>query len=400
MSCNNAPCRLPQTDCLWPLRVCGLAQSAARDHLCLRRQLPLRRHSPLSPPLTKSNSSTIATHLFSDLTLFRSNFNHGLASSILLEPPLALISKHSSYGSGSSVYDPELRSVLELATDSELYELERILFGPSYFSPLLKSIMKKADVDHIMIGEDPDERDDFISRLESRFLFLAADAQSTLRGWRPSYRKVLLGVRKKLKVPCSSKLSAEDLEIEIFLHLLQEYSSEEPGKFSSSKGSSKNANGSNDLELGLSLWKVQKLAALGIGATEIRATIMKGGGMLTLEKLLELLGGGLSKKVFSEAAKYRMKREVIKKGGQLAAINLESLMALLSARQGLKAAATRYLGLKSLTQLLGPIMWGTLLADVVIQMLGTDYARILRAIYAFAQIGKFSANMIVFNVKF
>lgn len=31
-------------------------------------------------------------------------------------------------------------------------------------------------------------------------------------------------------------------------------------------------------------------------------------------------------------------------------------------------------------------MWGTLLADAVIQMLGTDYARILRAIYAFAQV--------------
>lgn len=36
--------------------------------------------------------------------------------------------------------------------------------------------------------------------------------------------------------------------------------------------------------------------------------------------------------------------------------------------------------------LLGPMLWGTFLADIVIQMLGTDYARILRAIYAFAQI--------------
>lgn len=33
----------------------------------------------------------------------------------------------------SGTFDPELRSVLELATDSELYELERILFGPRYF---------------------------------------------------------------------------------------------------------------------------------------------------------------------------------------------------------------------------------------------------------------------------
>ncbi|GFP88465.1 hypothetical protein PHJA_000990200 [Phtheirospermum japonicum] len=286
----------------------------------------------------------------------------------------------------SSVYDPELRQVLQLATDSDLYELEKILFGPSYFSPLLKSIIKNAEIDHIMIGDDPGEREDFISKLESRFLFLAADAQSTLRGWRPSYRKVLLGVRKKLKVQCSSKLSAEDLEVEIFLHLLQEYSSEEPRKFPSSNGSSKSADGSNDLELGLNLWKVQKLAALGIGATELSSTIMKGGGMLTLEKLLELLGGRLSRKMLSEAAKYQLKKEAIKKGGQVAGINLESGLALLAARQGLKAAATRYLGLRGVTQLLGPLMWGTLLADVVIQMLGTDYARILRAIYAFAQI--------------
>lgn len=44
------------------------------------------------------------------------------------------------------------------------------------------------------------------------------------RGWRPSYRNILLGVRKKLGIPCSSKLSTEDLEVEIFLHLLSEYS--------------------------------------------------------------------------------------------------------------------------------------------------------------------------------
>jgi len=29
-----------------------------------------------------------------------------------------------------ATYDPELRLVFELATDSELYELEKILFGP------------------------------------------------------------------------------------------------------------------------------------------------------------------------------------------------------------------------------------------------------------------------------
>ncbi|KAL7098293.1 hypothetical protein ACP275_09G007400 [Erythranthe tilingii] len=320
------------------------------------------------------------------LNSYKSNCSHGLASRVLLRPALASISKYSYDSDGSSAYDPELRSVLQIATDSELYELESILFGPSYVSPLLKSITKREDVDYIMIGEDPDEREDFISSLESRFFFLAADARSTLRGWRPSYRNVLLGLRKKLKIPCSAKLSAEELEVEIFVHLLQEASSEELRSFSSSKDSSKNADGFNSLALGLSELKLQKLAALGIGATELRSMILKGGVMLTLEKLLELLGGRLSGKMLSEAAKYQMKKEIIKKGGQLAAINLETGAALFAARQGLKAAATRYLGLRSVAQLLGPVMWGTFLADVVIQMLGTDYARILRAVYLFAQI--------------
>lgn len=43
-------------------------------------------------------------------------------------------------------------------------------------------------------------------------------------GRRPTYRDVLLRVREKLHVPCSVKLSTEDMEAEIFLHLLQDYS--------------------------------------------------------------------------------------------------------------------------------------------------------------------------------
>lgn len=32
----------------------------------------------------------------------------------------------------AEIYDPELRSVLELATDEELFELESILYGPRH----------------------------------------------------------------------------------------------------------------------------------------------------------------------------------------------------------------------------------------------------------------------------
>lgn len=87
-----------------------------------------------------------------------------------------------------------------------------------------------------------------------------------------------------------------------------------------------------------------------------------------------------------EKANYEIKKELVKQGGRLAAVNLESRVGLLAAKQGLARAASRYVGLRSVMTLLGPIMWGTLLADIVVQMLGTDYVRIVQAIYAFAQI--------------
>ncbi|ESQ27838.1 hypothetical protein EUTSA_v10018766mg [Eutrema salsugineum] len=285
-----------------------------------------------------------------------------------------------------ATYDPELRLVFELATDSELYELENILFGPSYFSPLLKSIPNKGGSDRLMIGQDIEVRDGFIKALESRFLFLAADARSTLRGWRPSYRNVLLAVRDKLSIPCSSQLPTEDLEAEIFLYLVDNFSSEASGIFPGLWENSQASKVKGSLELGLSKWKVELLAALEVGAAEVQSMILKGGGMITFAKVYQLLAKKLSGKVFLEAANYQMRREMLKKGGQLAAINLESRAALLAAKHGFAGAASRYLGLRTAMQLLGPVMWGTLLADLVIQMLETDYARILRAIYAFAQI--------------
>ncbi|KAF8090445.1 hypothetical protein N665_0476s0024 [Sinapis alba] len=293
----------------------------------------------------------------------------------------------ASESPSEGTYDPELRLVFELATDSELYELESILFGPSYFSPLLKSIPNKGGGgERIMIGEDIDVRDGFIQSLESRFLFLAADARSTLRGWRPSYRNVLLAVRHKLNIPCSSNLPTEDLEAEIFLYLVDNFSSEASGVFPGLWDSSQASEVQGSLEVGLSKWKVELLAALEVGASEVQSMILKGGGMITFAKIYQLLAKKLSGKVILEAANYQIRREMLKKGGQLAAINLESRAALLAAKHGFVGAASRYLGLRTVMQLVGPMMWGTLLADLVIQMLETDYARILRAIYAFAQI--------------
>ncbi|CAK7324847.1 unnamed protein product [Dovyalis caffra] len=357
------------------------------------------------------------------------NLSISLRSSIRRKNVVSLVRcSHAAISpkSQGGAFDPELRSVLELATDSELYELEKILFGPSYFSPLLKSIAsKKAEIDYAMIDHDLEEREDFLSSLESRFLFLAADARSTLRGWRPTYRNVLLTVRKKLNIRCSSKLSTEDLEAEIFLHLIEEYASEQSGTFPGLWELSKTSDDQGSLGIGLSQEKVQALAAQKLGAADLHEEI-NGEGVsrsckLSNEKgncqeVKHLLCKGPARQVnalmsskkymialaqalcFAQAwllwclGSYQASSEtyvVFNEGGQLAAINLESRVALLAAKQGFVGTASRYLGLRSMMSLLGPMLWGTFLADVVIQMLGTDYARILRAIYAFAQLSNF-----------
>jgi len=175
--------------------------------------------------------------------------------------------------------DPELRLVLELATDEELMEFEEILYGTSYFSPLLKSIARRPNSDSAVVLDDIEERDLFISKLESRFLYLAADARSIIRGWRPSYRDVLLGVRKKLGVQCSSKLSTADLEAEIFLYLVDEYSShrKDPKQKSPNEIS----------DLGVNKWKVLTDTAWRIGAKGLESTFLKGGSALTVKTIYE-----------------------------------------------------------------------------------------------------------------
>lgn len=288
----------------------------------------------------------------------------------------------------SSALNRELRMVFELASDDELCELCDILYGQSILSPLLKSVTyRDGPQDTLVQLDDREAREALMERLESRFLFLAADAKATLSGRRPSYHQVLLQVRKKLNVPCSTKLSTEDMEAEIFLHLLQEYSSiqKQPINFSR-KNRISHVNRIERKQQGPGQWRGYISAAVKLGAEEILSVILKGGSAVTISKIQHMLARRVSGKMLLEAAKYQLAKEMLKQGGQAAATKLETHVALLAARQGFASAASSYVALRSMMMLLGPLLWGTFLADIVIRSAGTDYARVVRAIYAFAQI--------------
>nr|XP_027191990.1 uncharacterized protein LOC101515255 isoform X2 [Cicer arietinum] len=267
------------------------------------------------------------TYTYIELVSLKRNRNRNL--NLNLNGKKLFCRKRANTNSSSSEidFDPELRSVLELATESELCEIERILFGPSYLSPLLKSVTLTTttleDLEPSMIEHDIQLRQQFIATLESRFFFLAADARSTLRGWRPSYRNVLLHLRTKFNIPCSTQLSTQDLELEIFLHLLHYNSTQESGSTAS--------DGQGTLQHGLDQWKMQSK----VGAQDFQSIVLKGGGIFTFSKIYQLLARKLSGKMVVEAANYQVKKELIKKGGQLVMINLESRAALLAAKQAL-----------------------------------------------------------------
>lgn len=315
----------------------------------------------------------------------------------------------AEHASASAARDPDLHTVLELASTEELQELSDILYGRSLLSPLVKSLApgdggarEEPALEESWGGHGPEDmaaRDRVLRRLEARFLFLAADARATLRGERPTYRGVLLAVRERLKVACPSKLSTPDLESEIFLHLLQDAAP--PGEGGKGAARPSQANGSDGFDARVALKfaneaasRAAKSGALGeslgtalrLGGAGLLSTLLKGTGAFTATGLHKMAVKKLTGKVLLEGARYQAAKSALLKGGAFVSATVERQFAFLAARQGLAGAAARYVGLRSLMNLLGPLMWGTLLADIAIQSLGTDYARVVRAIYAFAQI--------------
>jgi uncharacterized protein YaaW (UPF0174 family) len=60
--------------------------------------------------------------------------------------------------------------------------------------------------------------------------------------------------------------------------------------------------------------------------------------------------------------------------------------ALAAAQKGLTSATMRYSAVQSALTFLGPVMWAWLAVDLVRAAVGTDYARVVRAVYILAQV--------------
>lgn len=59
-----------------------------------------------------------------------------------------------------------------------------------------------------------------------------------------------------------------------------------------------------------------------------------------------------------------------------------------AAQRSLTAATARYAALRGALSLLGPLMWGWLAVDLALKAIGTDYARVVRAVFLMSQVGR------------
>lgn len=286
--------------------------------------------------------------------------------------------------------DKELWEVLDLCSDEELETIYDVLFGASPFSPVVKSMVKEDEPPLLQLRG----RTSIMHKIESRFRFLAADSTATMRGKRPSYREALLLIRDRLEVQCSSNLTTPDLEAEIFLHVLQncvEYVQAEgdPDPLAAAAVAYADGDGMSSVpsDTPRSNWTERLTAPFKFGGRDLLPSAVKLGSAVTITAVMKRTAAQLGRQLLGHHARYQA---VAKAATSTAAQGMLSQWqrqaALAAAQRGLTSATLRYSAVRGALSFIGPMMWAWLAFDLVRAAVGTDYARVVRAVYIMAQV--------------
>jgi len=235
-------------------------------------------------------------------------------------------------------------------------------------------------------------RESLIRKIEHRFRFLAADAGSTLRGTWPSYRQTLLAIHSHLGVPCPSELATHDLEAELFLFLLNEHSdvvdaaapatatAAEHATQGDGMGTSTSSTSSGSTHSPNILQRA--LAPLKLGAKEVFPTLTKLGATVIVTNMQKNAAKQLGSVLIRRTVQYEAAAQI----AASTAGSLTNKTAVRMAQRGLTQAATRYGAARSLLSVIGPLLWAVTAVDLAKMSIGCDYARLVKAIFALAQI--------------
>lgn len=267
----------------------------------------------------------------------------------------------------------ELRSALELATEEELQALTEMLFRPK-FNPL--DYLNRLDPLTVQSGS----RQEWLDRLEQRFRFLAADGFTVLNGQSQAmtYRQALIQVCRHLRLPYAETWPTEDLEAEVFLHLIESAWAKLP------QGERQQVQQDLQKTLAQSPQFQTLPQALQANPTGL---LMKGGSALVVSSLLRpWLLHHLSRQVFLQVARYELAKQTLVRGGGTALAQIQSRVALGMASRGVAVNAARYGATRTLLAWLGPALWTWFLADLGWRTIATNYGRVIPVVFTLAQI--------------
>jgi uncharacterized protein YaaW (UPF0174 family) len=267
----------------------------------------------------------------------------------------------------------ELRSGLELATEEELQGLTDILFCRKY--NLLDYVYTPEP-----IQVQSQDRQTWIDSLEQRFRFLAADGLTVLRrqSAQVSYRQALIQICRYLKIRYSDRLSTEDLEAEVFLHLL--------GCFWKQLPSGEQKALAN---------RVQRSIAEASHAQNLPVPpqqdplklVLKGGGALAVSSVIRpLVLQQIARQFAFHAATYQVTQQSLVQGGAAIATQIQRQAVLQSASRGMTLNAARYGAVRTVFAVLGPAMWAWFFADLGWRAIATNYGRVIPVVFTLAQI--------------
>lgn len=267
----------------------------------------------------------------------------------------------------------ELRSALELATDDELLALTDMLFRPR-FNPL--DYLHNADPLAVQSGS----RQQWLDRLEQRFRFLAADGLTVIHGQsqRVTYRQALIQICHYLKVPYAQAWSTDDLEAEVFLHLLRSNWKKLP--------QSERDRLQQSLKQSLTGQAQYEALPLALQANPL-GLLAKGSGAVAVSALLRpWLLQQIARQMAFQLARYEVARQAVVNGGGTVVAQIHQRFALRMASRGVVTSAARYGTTRAVFSVLGPALWSWFLADLGWRAVATNYSRVIPVVFTLAQI--------------
>lgn len=267
----------------------------------------------------------------------------------------------------------ELRAGLELATEDELAVLTDLMFRRR-LNPL----------DYLCSPEPIDIQsqhyDDWITSLEDRFRFLAADGMTVLKGQvqTVSYRQSLIQLCRFLKITYTPDWSTLDLESEIFLHLLLRTWNRLP--------SQEKAALSNNVKASLNTAQLTPHLPPALRRDPLRL-LLKGSSALAVSSVLRpWLLKQIARQFAVQAATYQAAKQTLVRGGTVVAAQVQSRVAAQMAARGMAVQTARYSAVRSIMAFLGPALWAYFFADLGWRTISINYGRILPVVFILAQI--------------